>query len=48
MSRLDRWTLFTIGLRANLLQATWNFERQQGIGWAYALLPALKRLYPSR
>jgi hypothetical protein len=33
---------------ANLLQATWNFERQQGIGWAFALLPALKRLYPSR
>ena len=48
MSRLDRWTLFTIGLRSNLLQATWNFERQQGIGWAFALLPALKRLYPSR
>ena len=48
MSRLDRFTLFAIGLRANLLQATWNFERQQGIGWAYALVPALKRLYPSR
>ena len=33
-------------VRANLLQATWNFERQQGIGWAYALQPVLARLYP--
>ena len=48
MSRLGRLTLFAIGLRANLLQATWNFERQQGIGWAFALAPALRRLYPSR
>lgn len=48
MSRLDRFTLFAIALRANLLQATWNFERQQGIGWAFALAPALKRLYPAR
>lgn len=35
-----------VGLRANLLQATWNFERQQGIGWAYALKPVLDALYP--
>ncbi len=40
-----RGTLFAIGLRANLLQATWNFERQQGIGWAFALAPALRALY---
>jgi len=48
MSRITRATLFAIGLRANLLQATWNFERQQGIGWAFALAPALRRLYASR
>ncbi len=35
-----------VGWRANLLQATWNFERQQGIGWAYALQPVLEALYP--
>ena len=44
--RVDRWTLLKVGLRANLLQAAWNFERQQGLGWAYALVPALKQLYP--
>ena len=44
--RLDSATLAAVALRANLLQATWNFERQQGIGWAYALQPVLTRLYP--
>ena len=44
--RLDRATLAKVAMRANLLQATWNFERQQGVGWAYALQPVLERLYP--
>lgn len=46
--QVDRATLLRVGLRANLLQAAWNFERQQGLGWAYALAPALARLYPER
>ena len=45
---LSNRTLTAIGIRAALLQATWNYERQQGIGWAYALGPALKQLYPDR
>ena len=44
---LGRGTLLEMGLRANLLQAAWNFERQQGLGWAFALAPALRQLYPS-
>src|SRR5260370_31301529 len=32
--------------RASMLQATFNYERQQGIGWAWALEPALARFYP--
>jgi len=44
--RLRKGDLWRIALRASLLQATWNFERQQGIGWAWALEPALERLYP--
>ena len=39
----DRWNM---ALRAGLLQATWNYERQQGLGWAWALKPALDRFYP--
>lgn len=38
-------TLLRMGLRASLLQATWNYERQQGLGWAFALAPAIERLY---
>ena len=45
---LGNRTLMRMGLRASLLQATWNYERQQGIGWAYAIQPALERLYADR
>ncbi len=41
-----RSQFWKVALRANLLQATWNFERQQGLGWAFALQPVLKALYP--
>ncbi|HUP00321.1 MAG TPA: PTS system mannose/fructose/sorbose family transporter subunit IID [Gemmatimonadota bacterium] len=32
--------------RATLLQAAWNYETLQAIGFAWALLPGLERLYP--
>jgi PTS system mannose-specific IID component len=35
-----------MSLRASLLQATWNYERQQGLGWAWAIKPAIDRFYP--
>ena len=40
--------LWRMAARSNLLQATFNYERQQGLGWAWALAPALERLYPDR
>jgi PTS system mannose-specific IID component len=43
--RLRPGTLLRVALRANLLQSTWNYERQQGVGWAYALQPVLEELY---
>jgi PTS system mannose-specific IID component len=33
-------------VRTPLLQATWNYERQQGLGWAWCFAPILARLYP--
>jgi hypothetical protein len=45
-ARLTRWDQWRMGFRAALLQATWNYERQQGLGWAWALKPALDRIYP--
>ena len=44
--RLTRRDRLNMALRATLLQATWNYERQQGLGWAWALKPALDRFYP--
>jgi PTS system mannose-specific IID component len=46
MPSLTRRDLWRVACRSMLLQATWNYERQQGIGWAYAFQPVLERLYP--
>ncbi len=40
-------TRLHIWLRLLLLQASWNFERLQGLGFFYALLPGLRKLYPA-
>jgi PTS system mannose-specific IID component len=37
----DRWSM--VG-RLFLLQALWNYERMQGVGFAYALAPAVRRV----
>ena len=44
--KLSWKTRLYIWFRLLLLQASWNFERLQGIGFFYALLPGLKKLYP--
>jgi PTS system mannose-specific IID component len=46
MGALRPSDLRRMALRSSLLQATWNYERQQGLGWAWSLAPALERLYP--
>src|SRR6266536_3450520 len=46
MSGLSRRDLWGMAVRTSLLQATFNYERQQGIGWAWAIKPALDRCYP--
>ncbi|MEK7823623.1 MAG: PTS system mannose/fructose/sorbose family transporter subunit IID [Candidatus Eisenbacteria bacterium] len=38
--------LARVAARTPLLQATWNYERQQGLGWAWCFAPVLERLYP--
>jgi PTS system mannose-specific IID component len=46
MAPLRGRDLWAMACRASLLQATFNYERQQGIGWAWALEPALARFLP--
>lgn len=48
MGRLKGGDLARMAVRASLLQATWNYERQQGLGWSWSLKPALERLIPDR
>ena len=45
LTKSDR---FKVMLRSQLLQGSWNYERMQNGGWAYSLIPALKKLYPQR
>lgn len=33
-------------LRSNLFQGSWNFERMQALGFAFSMVPVIKRLYP--
>jgi len=42
---ISRRTRFHIWFRLLLLQASWNFETLQGIGFFYALFPGLRKLY---
>ena len=37
---------FSMFLRSFFIQAGWNYERFQNLGFAYSLLPALKKIYP--
>jgi mannose/fructose/N-acetylgalactosamine-specific phosphotransferase system component IID len=35
-----------VALRATLLQSVWNYETLQAVGFAWSLLPGLRRLFP--
>ncbi len=45
---LDRRLFWAVSLRALALQASFTYERFQGAGFAVALLPVLRRLWPDR
>jgi PTS system mannose-specific IID component len=45
---LTRGVLLRVFLRSLFLQASWNPQGMQNLGLAYALYPALERLYPER
>ncbi|MCS4488241.1 PTS system mannose/fructose/sorbose family transporter subunit IID [Streptococcus sciuri] len=34
--------------RSTFLQGSWNYERMQNLGWAYSLIPVIKKLYTSK
>ena len=45
LTKADRRSVM---LRSQFLQGSWNYERMQNGGWAYSLIPALKKLCPNK
>ncbi len=45
---LSWWVLLRVFMRSLFLQASWNPQGMQNLGLAYAVYPALQRLYPEQ
>ena len=45
LSKADRQKVWW---RSTFLQGSWNYERMLNLGWAYALIPAIKKLYTKK
>lgn len=45
LSKQDR---LSVALRSTFLQGSWNYERMQNGGWAFAMIPAIKKLYTTK
>lgn len=46
-NKITTTDLLRVYLRSFLIQASWSFDRMQSLGFAYTILPALKKLYPN-
>lgn len=45
LSKKDR---VSVWWRSTFLQGSWNYERMQNGGWAYSMIPAIKKLYKTK
>ncbi|SDC37610.1 PTS system D-glucose-specific IID component, Man family [Terribacillus halophilus] len=45
LSKKDR---VAIWWRSTFIQGSWNYERMQNGGWAFSMIPAIKRLYKTK
>ncbi len=45
LSKKDR---ISVWWRSTFLQGSWNYERMQNGGWAFTMIPAIKKLYKSK
>ena len=46
--KLTKKDRISVWLRSTFLQGSWNYERMQNGGWAFAMIPAIKRLYKTK
>ena len=45
---LSKQARMAVCWRSTFLQGSWNYERMQNGGWAYSMIPALKKLYTTK
>ena len=46
--KLTKKDRISVWFRSFFLQGSWNYERMQNGGWAFALIPAIKKLYKTK
>ena len=46
--KLTKKDRISVWWRSTFLQGSWNYERMQNGGWAYAMIPAIKKLYKTK
>ena len=46
--KLTKKDRISVWWRSTFLQGSWNYERMQNGGWAFAMIPAIRRLYKSK
>ena len=46
--KLTKKDRISVWLRSNFIQGSWNYERMQNGGWAYTMIPAIKKLYSTK
>ena len=45
LTKKDR---LAVAWRSTFIQGSWNYERMQNGGWAFSMIPAIKKLYSTR
>lgn len=45
LSKRDRMSVW---MRSTYLQGSWNYERMQNGGWAFSMIPAIRKLYQTK
>ncbi|MGL9748385.1 PTS system mannose/fructose/sorbose family transporter subunit IID [Enterococcus sp. DIV0170] len=46
--KLTKKDRISVWLRSTFIQGSWNYERMQNGGWAFSMIPAIKRLYKTK
>ncbi|KAF1303226.1 PTS mannose/fructose/sorbose transporter family subunit IID [Enterococcus saccharolyticus] len=46
--KLTKKDRISVWLRSTFLQGSWNYERMQNGGWAFSMIPAIKKLYKTK